>query len=107
MTNPGYRGLPSAGGDERQVAEVVNRSLQGKLNATFEITLTANVASTDIAHPLLSGVSFIAFMPLTANAATEFGAGTLRVSAQGKETATITHANNANADRTFRLLVIG
>jgi len=102
-----YRSLPDTGGQPREVAEVVNGILRGKLNATFETTLTANAGTTSVTHPLLTGTSFIAFMPLTANAATEFGAGTIYASAQGKGTMTITHVNNAQTDRTFRVLVIG
>jgi hypothetical protein len=40
-------------------------------------------------------------MPTTANAAAEIGNGTIYVSSRGKQTATITHANNSQTDRTF------
>jgi len=102
-----YRGLPATGGSPADVARLANLLLLGKLNATKEITLDASVGSTDFADPRFTASSWIGFMPLTANAATEFGAGTLRVSAQGTGTMTVTHANNANADKTFRILIIG
>lgn len=103
----GYRGLPSAGGNPREVSEVVNSLRTGKMNAMRAITLTANAATTVITDPRLTGSSFIGFCPLTANAAAEIGAGTLYVSSRGKFTATLTHANNAQTDRNFTLLIIG
>ena len=45
--------------------------------------------------------------PKTAHAAAEFAAGGCYVSAVGKQTFTVTHANNAQADRTFFYLAIG
>lgn len=91
----------------RLLAEGVNLSLGGKLNATLVVTLTANAATTVISDPRLTAGSFIGFMPTTANAAAEIGAGTLYVSSRGKQTATLTHANNAQADRTYCVVIIG
>ena len=72
-----------------------------------EITLTANVASTVFNRNGISIQTFISFQPTTANAATELAAGTMWTSAQSENTVTITHANNAQADRSFRFLAIG
>lgn len=80
---------------------------QGHLNNTGSITLTANVASTTVTDARAGANSFIGFMPQTVNAAAEIGAGTLYVATQGKQTFTITHANNAQADRTFRYTILG
>ena len=77
------------------------------LNATLDVTLAANQAATAVTDARLSASSFLGFCPLTANAAAEIGNGTLYVSAQGKGTATLAHANTAQTDRNFRLLVIG
>jgi len=46
-------------------------------------------------------------MPMTANAAAEFGNGTLYVAARVKGAFTLAHANNAQADRTFGYVLIG
>ena len=46
-------------------------------------------------------------MLTTANAAAEVGAGGMYVSAQGDGSFTVTHANNAQADRTFDYTVTG
>ena len=113
----GFPGLPLA--PMHQVADifgawptlvrVVNNLLIGKTNNVISVTLTINVATTTVAgagYPIGPN-SFIGFMPTTANASAEIGAGTLYVSARGKNTMTITHANNANADRTFAVVIIG
>jgi hypothetical protein len=107
----GFPGVPADWGNEREhrrkLAESVNRALAGKLNATLDVTLTANQAATAVTDARLSTASYIGLCPLTANAAAELGNGTIYVSAQGKGTLTLTHANNAQTDRNFRLLVIG
>lgn len=89
------------------LADAVNSALMGKINALLTVTLTANSATTDLSGPGLTGGSFLGFMPMTAHAAADIGAGTLYVSSQGKQTATLTHANNAFTDRTFRVIIIG
>jgi hypothetical protein len=79
----------------------VSDILQGMTSAAGEVTLTANAASTVVTHAFASAGSHITLSPLTANAAAEIGNGTLYISSRGKGTFTITHANNAQADRTF------
>ena len=93
----------------RQVAKVVNRSLAGKLNATGTVTLTANAATTVISDARFTVQSFVNFDPLTANASTEKANGTIYVTAANRRNSqfTVTHANNAQTDRTFRYLIIG
>lgn len=81
--------------------------MQGHMNTDLEVTLTANAATTVITDPRLSIHTVILFCPLTANAAAEIGAGTLYVSARDSETATLTHANNAETDRDFVLSLVG
>ena len=102
-----YRRLPQNGATPRQVAEVVNRALDGGLNSTGSITLTASAASTVVADKRLSATSYFSLMPTTANAAAEIGNGTIYVSSQGKQTLTLTHANNSQSDRTYRYVILG
>ena len=99
----------SRGAPAEQIAAVVDRHNRGKFNATLDVTLTANAASTTIEDARLASTSALVFDPLTANAAAELAAGTIYVLAAGRlnGSATITHANNAQTDRTFRLLIIG
>ena len=91
----------------RLLAESIQGILDGKINATGTVTLTANSATSTLADRRIGPDSAIFFMPTTANAATEFGAGTLQVSSRGKQTATLTHVNNAETDRTFGYVVLG
>lgn len=88
-----------------RLADAVNAVLQGKTNNTGTITLTANQATTTLNDMKIGINSVINFMPTTANAAAELA--TLYVSSRGYKTATLTHANNAQIDRTFIYTVTG
>ena len=90
----------------RRLAEVVNGAMLGKTNTTGSLTLTASQATTTLTDTRLTATSVIMFMPITANAAAEIGAGGMYVSAQANGSATVTHANNAQADRDFRYAFI-
>lgn len=92
----------------RKVAEVVNRSLSGKLNAVTEVTLDSSVGTTTVIDPRLTINSFIAFDPVTEDAATELAAGTLYVASGDRRNGqfTLTHANNGQT-RTYKMLIIG
>jgi uncharacterized membrane protein len=94
----------------RQTEPVVNGLMQGKSNNYGTVTLTANAASTTVQETegRISINSVILFMPTTANAATEYAGGSFYVSSTDIEnkTFTITHANNAQADRSFRYVII-
>jgi hypothetical protein len=96
---------PVAEDHRRQIAIVVNNSLDGKLNSTGSITLTASSATSTLNDRRLGADSVITFMPTTSNASA--GLSSLYVSAQGKQTATLTHANNAQTDRTYKYIIIG
>ena len=99
----------------RSVVRIIRNIMQGKTNNAYSVTLTANAASTvvSMSREDIGPLSTILFMPLTANAAAEIGAGTMYVSAitidlsADTQTFTITHANNAQNDRTFRFVVTG
>lgn len=79
--------------------------LIGKLNGTADLTLDANAASTLFSHPRLSAFSTLTFMPTTANAAT--AKGTIYVTGQNNGVATINHANTADTDKTFKVMIHG
>lgn len=103
----GFPGLPVTGGDARQVAAVVNRLAQGKLNCSGSVTLAAGAASTAVSDPRATAASIVLLMPTTANAAAEMGNGTLYVAARAKGAFTLAHVNNAQADRAFGYTLIG
>jgi hypothetical protein len=90
-----------------KLRDVVNNIMRGKINATLDVTLTVSAASTMVSDARIGGSCGIYLMPLSANAAAEIGNGTIWWSAPGNQTVTLNHANNAQADRIFRLLIIG
>ena len=91
----------------RLLANVANGALDGRTNNAASVTLTANQATTVVTDFRVGVDSVITFMPKTANAAAEVGAGGMYISSRGKETFTITHANNAQTDRDFEYAVHG
>lgn len=101
-----FQTLPVEGtSDARQVALVVRNAMDGKINATGTVTLTASSATTVVTDNRAGGDSVVLFMPTTANAAAEVP--TMYVSARAKQSFTITHANNAQTDRTFSYVILG
>jgi hypothetical protein len=114
--NPGYSGVPEVGPDDkehrRKLARAVNLLNQGKMNAVIaNFTLTPNASSSTITDNRITNNSFIDFMPITANAAaakqTLYVSQQMASNAAVQGNATVQHANNSQADRTFRLLIIG
>ena len=103
----------------RRVTSTIHNIMQGKTNNTGEITLGASAATTDVnlTKGDLTPTTVINFMPTTANAAAEIGAGTMYVSSVNADAASsgtlakfsfrITHANNAQTDRIFKFTLIG
>lgn len=93
----------------RSIASVVKGLSQGKLNATGTVTLTANQATTTLSSPLIGRQTKIHLFPTTANAAAEFGSGTVYMTypnaTEGQ--AVINHANDANADKAFTWVAFG
>ncbi len=93
--------------DPRKQNEIIRILSDGKSNNVDAVTLTANAATTVVVDVRATVGSYIEFMALTANAATEKAAGGMYVSVQDKQTFTITHANNAQTDRSFRYIIVG
>jgi hypothetical protein len=79
--------------------------LRGKLNCTGSVTLTAGATSTTLTDTRIGGSSVILFCPTTSTAAAAMTA--LRVTAKGDGTATLTHNNTADVDRTLDYAIIG
>lgn len=95
----------------RQISLAAYKTIEGKLDNQGTVTLTENSATTTVteAKGRIGQDTVILFMPTTANAATEFGAGTMYVSSRSvaNNTFTITHVNNAQNDRTFKYVLFG
>lgn len=92
-----------------KVSRAANDMRSGKMNTGGTFTLTASVASTTLTDSRISVDSTVVLVPTTANAAAELGNGTLYMSESGRVNGSIvvTHANNAQTDRTFRIVIIG
>lgn len=73
----------------------------GRSNRTGSFTLRQNQATTTVTASNIGKDSVITLTPTTANAATEFGAGTWYISAKAAGSFTVTHVNSATASRTF------
>ena len=98
--------LPST--DEKDLS-VYALSLQqlaaGRSNATGSVTLAVSAASTVVSAPNCSPSSAVFLFQRTANAAAALA--TTFISSVGKQTFTISHANNAQTDRTFFFVCLG
>jgi hypothetical protein len=80
---------------------------EGRSNAKGQFTCTTGAASTVVTAPNCGLESEIFLFPRHANAASELGAGTIYVSAVAQGAFTVTHANNATANRTFSYAIVG
>lgn len=90
---------------QSELDDVVRNVMQGKVNASGELTLVANAATTIVLDVRVGPLTTILLMPLTANAAA--AAPVTFVSARTDGSFTLTHANNAQIDKTFGYIVIG
>lgn len=91
--------------DTRSIVERINMLLAGKMNAVTTVTLAAGAATTTLTDSRIGGQSIILLSPRTASAAAAMAA--VYVSAKAKGSATLTHGNTADVDRTFDVLIIG
>ena len=88
-----------------EARRTVNKVLQGKTNNFGSVTLTANAASTTLTDIRIGINSVILLQPTTANAAAALA--TTYFGTPGDGTVVINHANNAQADRSFILAIVG
>lgn len=107
MADANFRRLPSEATNPRDISQVVNGILDGKLNSTGTFTCTVSAATTAVTDYRAGEDSIILLMPTTANASAEIGNGTIFISTRAKQSFTVTHANNSQSDRTFGYAVLG
>ena len=109
MTDISYSWPPLTLPDEAKhrylLAHAISRLKAGKSEAHGTVTLTANAASTTLADERIGGNSVVLLEPRTANAAA--AVGTTYIGTKVAGSATITHANNAQTDKTFGYTVTG
>ena len=97
--------IPDTGQHLRLVSTSLNNTINGKLNSTGTVTLTASATSTTLTDARIGGNSVILFMPTTANARTALNG--LHVSTRANGSATLTHASSGNTDQNLSYCVIG
>jgi len=97
--------IPDTGQHLRLVSTSLNNTINGKLNSTGTITLSASATSTTLTDARIGGNSVILFMPTTANGRTALNG--LHVSARANGSATLTHASSSNTDQNLSYCVIG
>ena len=93
----------------RQISQSVNQMLTGKTNNVLDFTATASAASTTITDARIGVNTALIFTPTSANASAEIGAGTIYVSSASRVNGSVavTHANNSQTDRTFKVVLVG
>ncbi|KKM78966.1 hypothetical protein LCGC14_1354650 [marine sediment metagenome] len=109
----GYKPAPLDWGNPREwmreIAEVANGALEGKINATGTFTLAANVLTTTVKDRRCGPNSGIFLCPTTSNAGAETGIffSSRGVKSGGVPSFVVNHLNDAAADRSFTYLLIG
>jgi hypothetical protein len=91
------------------IVRAVRDALDGRSNAYGQFTLATGATSTTVTAPNCAPESCISLMPMTENASDEYQNGTLYIEAANITAGqfVVTHANNADADRTFRYAIQG
>ena len=100
-----YRKLPFQGGEPRQVAEIVNNLVEGKMNCTGSITLETSGTTTTLNNERIGYDSVIILMPKSANAAGE--TDHTYVSSKAVGSCVITHRNHGHSDCEWDYVIIG
>ena len=106
MANPGFRQL-SPFATPRQIAEVVNNTVRGKINTVSTVTLIPLASVTTVSYAHVGPLSYIGLMPTSATAATEMTSGALYIASRTSGSFVIGHASNSASDRTFTFVVLG
>ncbi len=87
----------------RQIADMVQQILNiGATNAKGTVTLDANGTTTTLNDLRIGTDTKIMFSPTTENAR---AAGVPAVTTKGRETATLTHTNTADTDKTYDYVI--
>jgi len=87
--------------DLKKIVLALQQLAAGRSNAVGTVTLATGAATTVVTDKNCAAGSTPLLTPVTANAATEVGNGTIYVSAVANGSFTLTHANSATTARTF------
>lgn len=101
--------------DQKKINLSIQQLGAGRSNAIGTVTLATGSATTTVSvangaisqSGIVASDSVVILVPTTANAATEFGAGTWYISAVARDSFTITHTNSGTTGRTFAWAILG
>lgn len=99
-----FRNLNYAGATPREISEVVNNMMNGKINNTGDFTTTQSTTTSTINDERIGYNSVILFTPMNDKAAAEMSS--VYISALNKGSATIHHGSH-NFDCIFKYIVVG
>ena len=90
-----------------KIVRAIRELFEGRSNAVGSFTLAAGAASTTVTAANCGAGSTVLAFAKTANAAAEVGNGTMYIGTVGNGSFVVTHANNAQTDRTFLYAAFG
>jgi len=93
--------------DPFKIVRAVRELFEGRSNAVGSFTLSANAASTTVTAANCGAGSTVLCFPKSANAAAEWKNGTMYIGTINNGSFVVTHANNAQTDRTFLYAALG
>jgi len=93
--------------DLKKIVLAIQQLAAGRSNAVGSVTLATGASTTMVATANCAEGSVPILVPASADAATEFGNGTVYVSAVANGSFTIAHANSAVTGRTFLYAIVG
>lgn len=99
------RDIPPTGVGPRELIETIRSLIIGHGNFVVTATLNAGATTTTVSNVIIISTAAPSLTPMTANAAAALA--TTYVSSVAPGVITLTHANNAQTDRTFRIAVKG
>jgi hypothetical protein len=99
--------LAPAEKDLFRIVLAVRQLTEGRSNAAGTLTLAAGATATVVAAPNCAAGSAVFLFPATANAAAALATTYVATANVGKGQFTVTHANNAQTDRTFFFVCLG
>lgn len=97
--------MPDVAEHVYRLALAIHGLLDGKHEATGTVTLAAGGTTTTLTDKRIGGSTVLSLSPTTANAAGALATTYVATYSQGS--CIITHANNAQTDRTFRYSIGG
>jgi hypothetical protein len=91
----------------KAITTAVRGLMQGRSNNVINVTLTENTTTTTVTDSRITFCSAILLQPTTANAAAALATTYISETGRLNGSVTITHANNAQTDRTFKAVIVG